>query len=71
VDRDAISARAFGEDGKGHGIWFHGAAHRGGRLPVTGLANGSAMIDVNAEEQHGSGRFDPTKRVVILERKTK
>jgi hypothetical protein len=29
------------------------------------------MINVNAEEQHGSGRFDPTKRVVILERKTK
>jgi hypothetical protein len=52
VDGDAVGSRAFAEDCKGDGIGLDRAANSGGSLPVAGLTNGGAVIDVNAEKDH-------------------
>ena len=53
VDGDAVSAGAFAEEREGDGVGLDVAADGGPGLPVAGLADGGAVIDVDAEENHG------------------
>ena len=54
VHGDAVRARALAEQGKRDRVRLHAAAGGGVGLPVARLAHGGAMVDVEAEENHGA-----------------
>ena len=54
MHRDAVGAGAFGEEAEGHRIGLHGAAHRGRSLAIAGLPHGGAVVDIDAEKNHGT-----------------
>jgi len=59
-NRDAVGTGALGEHGEGDRVGLDRAADGGRGLAVTRLADRGTVIDIDAEEQHGSGKFDPT-----------
>ncbi len=57
VDGNAVGAGFFAHVGQFHRIGFDGAAMRGGRRLIAGLAQGGDVVDVDAEEDH-QGKVD-------------
>ena len=71
MDGDAVGTGALGEHGESDRVGFDRATDSGRGLAVTRLADRCTVIDIDAEKQHESGKFDGTKRFMILEGKTK
>ena len=57
MNRDSIRPGPFTETSQRDGIGLHETAKPGFHLPVTGLAQGGSMVDINAEENH-EGKID-------------
>ncbi len=56
VDGDAVGAGLFGTHGEGNGIGLDGAGSGLVVAAIAGLTDGRAVVDVNAEENHGARR---------------
>jgi hypothetical protein len=54
VDGDAVGARRSQRKARATGSGSTVAAHGGAGLPVAGLAEGGAVVDVDAEEDHAA-----------------
>jgi hypothetical protein len=54
MDGDAIRSGALGQDGERDGIGFDATSGGRFRLAVAGLTDGGAVVDIDAEEDHGA-----------------